>query len=77
LLAAIIGGVGSLPGAMAGAALVVFVRDYIGANVGGHGPLFVGAMFVAVIYFMPQGIAGVGSQLTRRLRRVRSPESPS
>ncbi|NDL59361.1 branched-chain amino acid ABC transporter permease [Phytoactinopolyspora mesophila] len=68
LLAAIIGGVGSLPGAMAGAALVVLVRDYIGTDLGGHGPLLVGAMFVAVVYLLPQGLAGVGAQVRRRIR---------
>lgn len=70
LLAAIIGGVGSLPGAMAGAALVVLVRDYIGTDLGGHGPLLVGVMFVAVVYLVPQGLAGVGAQLQRAVRRT-------
>jgi DHA2 family multidrug resistance protein-like MFS transporter len=58
-LAAIIGGIGSLPGAMAGAALVVLVRDYLGTDLGGRGPLLVGVMFVAVVYLMPRGIAGL------------------
>lgn len=69
LLAAIVGGVGSLPGAMAGAALVVYVRDYIGSDLGGHGPLLVGAMFVIVVYVVPQGLAGIGAQLGRARRR--------
>jgi branched-chain amino acid transport system permease protein len=76
LLAAIIGGVGSLPGAMAGAALVVLVRDYIGTDLGGHGPLLVGAMFVTVVYLMPQGMAGIEAQLRRRIPRPRDRGAP-
>lgn len=57
LLAAIIGGIGSLPGAVVGAGLVVLARDYIGIGLGGHGPTLVGAMFVAVVYLLPGGLA--------------------
>jgi branched-chain amino acid transport system permease protein len=59
LLAAIIGGVGSLPGAVVGAALVVLARDYIGAGLRGHGPTLVGAMFVLVVYLLPGGLAAI------------------
>lgn len=72
LLAAIIGGVGSLPGAMLGAVLVVLVRDYIGQQLGGSGPLLVGAMFVAVVYLLPGGLAGLGRTLGVGVGRERS-----
>jgi len=64
LLAAIIGGIGSLPGAVLGAALVVLVRDYVGTRLEGRGPLLLGLLFIAVVYLLPRGIAGF-----RRRRR--------
>jgi branched-chain amino acid transport system permease protein len=72
LLAAVIGGLGSMWGACAGAALVVLVRDYVGGeqiSVAGHtvtGPLLLGLLFVAVVYLLPRGIAGLRTQLARR-----------
>src|SRR5690625_3242533 len=68
LLAAIIGGVGSLPGAMVGAALVILVRDYIGQRLGGAGPMLVGAMFVIAVYLLPSGLAGLRAMFKRRER---------
>jgi branched-chain amino acid transport system permease protein len=59
LLAVVIGGVGSLWGACLGAALVVVVRDYLGPDLGGHGPLLLGLVFVAVVYLMPRGAAAM------------------
>lgn len=70
LLAAIIGGIGSLPGALLGAGLVVLARDYIGAGLGGYGPLLVGAMFVTVVYLLPGGVAA--ARTPRWLRRGRA-----
>lgn len=59
LLAVIIGGVGSLWGAALGAALVIGIRDALGPALGGHGELVLGIMFVAVVYLLPKGIAGL------------------
>jgi branched-chain amino acid transport system permease protein len=67
LVAVIIGGTGTLWGPCLGAAVVVIVRDEIGPTLGGHGPLLLGLVFVAAVYLVPEGIAG----LPRRLRRVR------
>lgn len=69
LLAVVIGGAGSLWGACVGAAIVVIVRDEIGASLGGHGPLLLGAVFIAVVYFLPRGVAGVVSDVARRRAR--------
>nr|WP_232246667.1 branched-chain amino acid ABC transporter permease [Kitasatospora mediocidica] len=63
LLAAVLGGIGSPLGALAGAVLVVVVRDQLAARWPGHGPLLLGALFVAAVYLLPDGVAGV------RLRR--------
>lgn len=59
LLAVVIGGAGSLWGAVLGAALVVVVRDALGPTFDGHGPLVLGIVFVAVVYLLPRGAAGL------------------
>jgi branched-chain amino acid transport system permease protein len=58
LLAVVIGGAHSLAGAVAGAALVVAVRDWAAGALPGHGPLLLGAMFIAAVYLLPRGLAG-------------------
>jgi branched-chain amino acid transport system permease protein len=59
LLSVVIGGAGSLWGPCLGAALVLVVRDNLSASLGGHGPLLLGMVFVAVVFLMPRGVAGV------------------
>jgi branched-chain amino acid transport system permease protein len=59
LLAVVIGGTGTLWGPCLGAALVIVVRDTLGPSLGGHGPLVLGLVFVAVVYAMPRGVAGL------------------
>ncbi|MGH3734925.1 MAG: branched-chain amino acid ABC transporter permease [Micromonosporaceae bacterium] len=74
LLAAVIGGVGSLWGACLGAALLVLVRDYLGGVLPipftgqtANGPLLLGLLFVIAVYLLPKGVAGIrGSRLARR-----------
>ncbi|MEI2764655.1 MAG: branched-chain amino acid ABC transporter permease [Dermatophilaceae bacterium] len=69
LLAVVLGGRGRLWGAVVGAALVVLVRDELGAELGGRGPLLLGLVFIGAVYLMPRGIAGTRwSQLLRRRR---------
>jgi branched-chain amino acid transport system permease protein len=63
LLAVVIGGRGSLWGAALGAAVVVLVRDELSPQLGGRGPLVLGLVFVAAVYLLPRGFAGI------RLRR--------
>jgi branched-chain amino acid transport system permease protein len=67
LLAVVIGGTGTIWGPCLGAALVVLVRDSLGPSLGGHGPLVLGLVFIAVVYGLPRGIAGL-----RQMRRKRS-----
>lgn len=66
LLAVVIGGAGSLWGAVLGAALVVLVRDALSPTLDGHGPLVLGIVFVLVVYLLPRGAAGL--RLPRRKR---------
>ena len=58
LLAIVVGGRGRLWGAVLGAALVTPVRDEIGTQLGGRGPLLLGLVFIAVVYLLPRGFAG-------------------
>lgn len=67
LLAVVIGGRGSLWGAVLGTALVFYLRDEIGPLLGGRGGLLMGAVFIAAVYLLPRGFAGI--RLPRRLRR--------
>ncbi|UUU20511.1 branched-chain amino acid ABC transporter permease [Streptomyces sp. DSM 40750] len=66
LLSVVIGGPGSLWGPCLGAALVLLVRDNLSASIGGHGPLVLGAVFIAVVLLLPRGLAGVTASLRRR-----------
>ncbi|WP_248963838.1 branched-chain amino acid ABC transporter permease [Sphaerisporangium perillae] len=59
LLSVVIGGAGSLWGPCLGAALVLLVRDNLSASIGGHGPLVLGLVFVAVVFLLPRGVAGI------------------
>jgi branched-chain amino acid transport system permease protein len=66
LLAVVIGGTGTIWGPCLGAALVVLVRDSLGPSLGGHGPLLLGLVFIAVVYVLPRGFAGLRLSLPRR-----------
>jgi branched-chain amino acid transport system permease protein len=65
LLAVIIGGAGSLWGAALGAALVILVRDAVGPSLDGHGELLLGLVFIAVVYLLPRGAAGLAARRGR------------
>ncbi|MDX3587661.1 branched-chain amino acid ABC transporter permease [Streptomyces europaeiscabiei] len=78
LLSVVIGGAGSLWGPCLGAALVLLVRDNLSASIGGHGPLVLGAVFVAVVFLLPRGMAGLDGARLRTLGRARRrKENPS
>ncbi|MYV56404.1 branched-chain amino acid ABC transporter permease, partial [Streptomyces sp. SID3212] len=68
LLAAVIGGGTSVIGALAGAGLIVLTRDLVASSWPGHGPLLLGVLFVAAVYLLPRGLAGLfaGSGATWR-----------
>lgn len=65
LLAVVLGGAGTLWGPILGAAVVVLVRDTFGPQLGGHGPLLLGVVFVVAVYVLPRGFAGLAGLLTR------------
>jgi branched-chain amino acid transport system permease protein len=45
------------------------VRDVVGPDIDGHGPLLLGLVFILVVYLLPRGAAG--------LRWQRSPAAPA
>ncbi|MFI1378030.1 ATP-binding cassette domain-containing protein [Embleya sp. NPDC020886] len=59
LLAVVIGGGASLVGAMIGAGLIVFTRDWLSGPWPGHGPLLLGALFLIAVYTLPGGLVGL------------------
>lgn len=69
LLSVVIGGSGSLWGPCLGAAVVLLVRDTLSAYAGGHGPLLLGLLFVAIVFLMPRGLAGISGARHRKERR--------
>jgi len=72
LLAVVLGGAGTLWGPALGAAVVVLVRDTFGPTLDGHGPLLLGLVFIAAVYVLPRGFAGLAG-----LRRRRTPGGPA
>lgn len=71
LLAVVIGGTGSIWGPCLGAAMVILIRDALGPSLDGHGPLLLGLVFIAVVFAMPRGIAGI--RLRRWMKRRSQP----
>ena len=69
LLALVLGGAGTLWGPVIGMAVVVVVRDYYGPDLGGHGPLVLGIVFVIAVYVLPRGFAGLAGLGALRGRR--------
>lgn len=59
LLAAVMGGSTSVIGALLGAGLIVFTRDWVASSWPGHGHLLLGALFVTTVYLLPRGLAGL------------------
>ncbi|MFJ4502716.1 branched-chain amino acid ABC transporter permease [Streptomyces sp. NPDC088864] len=59
LLAVVIGGATSVIGALLGAGLIVFTRDWVAGSWPGHGPLLLGVLFIAAVYLLPRGLAGL------------------
>lgn len=77
LLMILIGGVGTLSGAIVGAAVFRLLEYYLERWFGGTAPVLVGASYVAIVLFLPYGIVGTWRARTTdrqqglaRLRRL-------
>jgi branched-chain amino acid transport system permease protein len=65
LVMVIVGGLASVPGSLVGAAVVTLLNDWL-ARFQNYRPLIFGAVMVAVMLFMPGGIASAVAALRRR-----------
>jgi urea transport system permease protein len=63
---AAVGGRLSIPGAIVGALLVGFMKSYLSEQFPEGWLFFLGSMFIVVVAFMPQGLAGIASRLFGR-----------
>lgn len=66
LLAVVIGGLESMWGACLGAAAVALMTNVVSQDLGGHGPLVLGILFLIAVYVLPRGLAGLGKGRRRR-----------
>jgi branched-chain amino acid transport system permease protein len=62
-----IGGSGSIPGAVMGAAAFAFIKDYLSTVSPKYWHLGIGIVLMASVFVIPQGIAGMATGLRRRL----------
>lgn len=76
LLMILIGGVGTLSGAIVGAAVYRLLSYYLERWFGGAAPVLIGAAYIAIVLFLPYGIVGTwrAKAINRRvgLKRLRS-----
>lgn len=71
VIMALLGGTGRLWGPLLGVIPFTILFDQVSANFPNHTSLVIGIAFVAIVYFLPQGVLGRWSDLVRLVRRVR------
>jgi branched-chain amino acid transport system permease protein len=78
LVGIVVGGLSTISGAVYGALFIQFVPTIAG-DISKAAPLAIyGALLIAVVYVMPNGIAGALTRVAHRLRAFgRSAEPPS
>lgn len=59
LLSVVFGGAGTIWGPIVAAAIVILIRDEIGAIADGRGGMILGIVFVLAVFLLPRGIAGL------------------
>ncbi len=85
LTAIILGGLGSIPGSIIGAALLTVlpnainelnarIKDIFGSKIENFESVFYGLIIILCIYFLPNGLAGAFKNLVARWRGERSSE---
>jgi len=63
---AAVGGRLSIPGAVVGALLIGFLKSYLSETFPEGWLYLLGAVFILVVWAMPEGLAGLGARLLRR-----------
>jgi urea transport system permease protein len=72
-----VGGRLSIPGAVIGALLIGFLRSYLSETFAGIWLYFLGAIFILVVWAMPNGLAGLAEQIRHWRGGARgAPERP-
>ena len=69
LVMLVLGGVGSLYGALIGTIAFVWIEDLVSAANPFHWLTIVGALLIAVVLFAPKGLYGTAATLVERYRR--------
>lgn len=69
----LVGGLGSLAGPMAGAMLLGALKGLLGAQQMVNSLFVFGALLIAVVLFVPKGLAPILAMTVRRLRAMRAP----
>lgn len=75
LIAAVIGGVGSLGGVFLGAVVLALIDNFAQDFTERYQTL-TGVIFIVVLLFAPAGLAGVGGQVKRAIRKRRDRAAP-
>lgn len=73
LIMALLGGVQRLYGPLLGVIPLALLFEYLGANFPNHYSILLGAVFMVIVYLLPNGVVG----LAERLRRTASPAAPA
>jgi branched-chain amino acid transport system permease protein len=68
LMMTLLGGLGTLWGPFVGAGIFIFAQDYI-STMTEHWMIFLGAILILLVLFMPKGIAGLYASSFRKLKR--------
>lgn len=76
LIAAILGGAGSLFGSVVGAAVLVLATDLL-SEWWPRWQIILGLVLILLVIFTPDGITGIWESLKARLRRTRKLEEPA
>jgi len=76
VLMAIFGGMGQIYGPIIGAAIFAYLEEFLISQFPYHYMLIFGAVLVAVILYLPNGLVGLVQKLWRR-RRIRAPAAHS
>ncbi|MGO6985706.1 branched-chain amino acid ABC transporter permease [Rhizobium leguminosarum] len=72
LVMLVLGGTGSLFGALSGTVIFMLFEDYVSAANPFHWLTMVGALLIAVVLFAPKGLYGTGAAFVSRRREQRS-----
>jgi branched-chain amino acid transport system permease protein len=70
LLMSFIGGIGNFVGPILGAIFYIYVQDFL-SGVTDRWPFFMGVIFIVMVMYQPEGLAGLISKLVSSLRGLR------